>query len=335
MNSYALSGDIGDVIFSLRACHALKESGIYYLNDRPFTKAWDKARLDALLPLIESQPYIESAMHGEAPEPTHDFTDFRRGGLPYMVNLSVIIARWVGVELPSDRHEPWLTAEPSPTTAGKVIIHRSPRYHNNQFPWRTLAEAYGDRMVAVGLPGEHQALEIELGRKVPLVETASYAELASLIAGADLFIGNQSSPHALAAGLGVPIIQETSSRPPDCIFPSKTTFHVADGFVSVDGVDYGTRSTTRLDPNTLPPGGWRYDGMKAASLNSLIRDVARVCGTTNEEAKDLIVEETTKLVRESHPTFQRTKSTDLLTHLEKINPKTLLLSKKVGVSFEK
>jgi ADP-heptose:LPS heptosyltransferase len=46
-------------------------------------------------------------------------------------------------------------------------------------------------------------------------------ELARVIAGASVFIGNQSAPMAIAAGLGKNLIEECWQGNPNCLFPKR------------------------------------------------------------------------------------------------------------------
>jgi hypothetical protein len=312
---FAMSGDLGDVIFSLRIAHQINDpEATYYLTDRPFTKAWNKARLDALIPLLEAQPYIDRAIHGEPIKASHDMTDFRQVGHPFFTPLADLHAKWLGMELPD--YTPWLTAEPNPDFEGKVIIHRSPRYHNMHFPWQRIIDHFGDRVVAVGLPEEHAMFERFISRKIPLIQTENYLECAEILTGCSLFIGNQSSPCAIAIGLGIPVIQETSPRVPDCVYTGANAFYAAGAHVEVDGITIGTPLRRHIDRNVIPPGGWRLNGKSNTTFSTLVTK----SGLPKEEAEQAILEETTAYVREKYPTFQPDPQADLLKKLSEINP---------------
>jgi hypothetical protein len=77
-----------------------------------------------------------------------------------------------------------------------------------------------------------------------------------LIAGADLFIGNQSSPMALAIGLGVPFIQETCLWTPDCLYPRAEGTYCYDGGISQFDIP-AFEPPPDVDRSVLPPGGWQ------------------------------------------------------------------------------
>jgi hypothetical protein len=313
--SYAMSGDLGDILYSMRTCHQLNDpNSTYYLVDRPFTKPWNPARLEALMPLMEAQPYLGRVVYGEPKESlTHNFTDFRRH-LPYSVSLADIHAAWVGVTL--NPYTPWLKVKPSKEMNGKVLVHKSPRYANPKFPWRALADKYGDRMVAVGVEDELHVLVTALGREIPLRKTKSYLELAELIAGCDLFIGNQSSPCAIALGLGVPTVQETCLRQPDCIFPGANAYYGWSSEVVIDGQLYGVKSPKFIDKGIVPPMGWivytdNGTRIHSTSIGTVASQLMREMNINRESAEEVILEQNTERVRRDYPTFQPNKESEL------------------------
>lgn len=310
-----MSGDLGDIIYSMRVCHQLNDpNSTYYLVDRPFTKPWNQARLDALMPLMEAQPYIGRVWYDEPKEKlTHDFIDFRCG-LPYSVSLADIHAAWVGVKLLP--YKPWLFVDASKEMSGKVVVHKSPRYANPKFPWQALADKYGDRMVAVGVEDELHVLTSALGMNIPFRPTSSYLELAELIAGCDLFIGNQSSPCAIALGLGVPTVQETTTRQPDCIYPGANAYFGYSSEVIIDNQLYGSRAQWYIDRNILPPGGWIVytdsgRRLHSTSINTVANQLMQELKIDRNAAIEIIMEQNTIRVRRDHPTFQPSKESDM------------------------
>ena len=110
--------------------------------------------------------------------------------------------------------EPWLTV-PDPIKTSPVVIHRSPRYHNDSFPWCKVVEKYKGNIVMIGMRSEHETFCKQFG-EVPYLHTKDYLELARVIAGAELFIGNQSSPYAVAEGLKKRTCQEMCLRIANC-----------------------------------------------------------------------------------------------------------------------
>ena len=108
------------------------------------------------------------------------------------------ILDWISDYLGQGRiaYDPWLSVEGC-VHAADVVVHRSPRYRNELFPWGDAVALYAGRMAVVGSPEEHKEFCQRWG-EVPYRPTRDYLELAQVIAGARLFIGNQSSPMAVA-----------------------------------------------------------------------------------------------------------------------------------------
>lgn len=221
MISLKHEGDLGDIIASLPILRALG-GGEIVISESKFRdrgrsprETMRGARYEAIRPLLEAQPYVTAVSWEDEPQGiTHDLSHFRQLPFKKGENLATWQARYVGVEIDL---EPWLTV-PTFSPHGKTVIARSPRYHNYFFPWPELITKNAP-VVFVGLPSEHVAFERETHWNMPYQPTANLLELAQVIAGAKLFIGNQSSPFWVAAGLGVPLIQESWSFDLNSIVP--------------------------------------------------------------------------------------------------------------------
>lgn len=171
------------------------------------------ARYEAIRPLLQAQPYVTAVSWADAPTGiTHDLSFFRTQPPLKGENLTERQARFLDVSI---SQEPWLTV-PEFVPHGRTVISRSLRYHNFFFPWGELIHKCAP-VTFVGLPAEHAALERETKWSFPYEATRDLLELAQVIAGAKLFIGNQSAPFWIAAGIGVPIIQETFETDPNSI----------------------------------------------------------------------------------------------------------------------
>jgi hypothetical protein len=232
------SGDMGDCILSLPILKHLG-GGEYIVGSRPFTRfiTW----FDVIRPLFEIQPYVQKFRWEVAGEQfTHDMSTFRppRPSLTLTQLMAEHVKTW-----PVDVASPWLTV--TPTVNDRVIIHRSDRYRNDLFPWQQIVEFYGDRLLMVGLPHEHAQFQGSYG-KVEFYAIRDYLDLAQMIAGSYLFIGNQSSPMAVAQGLKHRLIQETCLWTPDCIFPHNDAQYCYDGAAVLPN-DRGESITTRND----------------------------------------------------------------------------------------
>lgn len=212
-------------------------------------------RVGVLKSLLEAQSYVGCVSHGDAPKDDYavNFSTFRNGGLIYGVSLGDLQSEWVNANAD---FEPWLQVEPSKQGRGRIVCHRSPRYHNPYFRWDEVGAKFGTQLLFVGLPHEVEELRRVTEVHAEYLITHDYLELSQLIAGADLFIGNQSSPMALAIGLGVPFIQETCLWTPDCLYPRKNGLYCYDGGIPSLNLSPFV-SPPDVERNVLPPGGWQ------------------------------------------------------------------------------
>jgi len=200
-------GDIGDCIAALPSIRAMG-GGHIRIGSRPdgSRETMKGKRYEALRPLLAAQPYVASvAWTDDWSEITHDFSTFRGSGLRQGESLAHWQARHIGTDIST---EPWLSVRPSKVAYGRTVIARSPRYHNTARCWQKVVSRFKDALF-VGLPEEHKALQGFTGSKIDYAPTNDLLEMAQIIAGASLFIGNQSSPWWIACGLGVPTIQES------------------------------------------------------------------------------------------------------------------------------
>lgn len=195
-----------------------------YVDDRPWTKPIVN-RIDAFKRLIESQG-IEVKKH-EGENIDFDLSTYRNGGMIYGDNIANRVARWMGVKI--DLSKPWMQIdEKNPATKGKIVVSRGARWHGEFFPWGELVDALGDKMLFVGLEEEHDDFCEKFGSVAYLPNEDLY-DVARAINSADLFIGNQSSPNAIANGLGARSIVETCLYAFDCIYRRDNVTYCHDG----------------------------------------------------------------------------------------------------------
>ena len=93
--------------------------------------------------------------------------------------------------------------------------------------------AQGGKMIFVGTKKEHKQFINEIGN-IDYYETNNLYNLAMIINGSLIFIGNQSCPYSIAEAMKKNTIQETSVNIPNCIFErnnalfNTTSFNVID-----------------------------------------------------------------------------------------------------------
>lgn len=185
--------------------------------------------------LLKQQAYVSDVLPWNGQRTDYNLNDFRAmmsKAVSRGKSKDVCLSDWVldthGVQR-SERDRQWLTVEPlkiapvviSRAGAGRESRHR---YHNYQFPWNRVVEKYSDAAVFIGTEPEHREFCDVFGN-VPWHPTADLFEAARVIAGCDLFVGNQSCPHMIAQGLFKNIVLEVWPQGPNCCFHRKGVIH--------------------------------------------------------------------------------------------------------------
>lgn len=226
MKSFLSAGDRGDLLASLPAVKALG-GGIYYIQAANYTRERltpDKwCGLDRIL---KAQPYISDVQEWRGERPTFNMNDFRARldmSLRQNRDRDKLLIAWhceqFGIPMTA-ADQPWLTI-PLKRVA-RVVFNRTgtgrhPRhvYHNPRFPWHLVWQKYKDDAVFVGTSEEYEVFRATCG-DVPHEKTADLYEAAQVIAGCDLFVGNQSACFWISAGLFKPIVLEVWPSGPNC-----------------------------------------------------------------------------------------------------------------------
>lgn len=223
MLTFIHSGDAGDLIYALPVIKHIAPAGAdLILGTKQRVRAAFSPEWGAnIIPLLEIQPYIKGVrIQVDGDSWTHDMDPFRnlvftrtkRGK-----NLTSYTCDVFGVPY-SCADQPWLSVDYPVHVGGcPVVVNRTSRYNNPNFPWVRVCATYRDRMVFVGTKDEWERFSFAYG-SIPYCPTSNALELARMIAGCRLFIGNQSLCYAIAEGLKQNTLQETFPRFPDCIF---------------------------------------------------------------------------------------------------------------------
>lgn len=227
------SGKLGDIVYALPTVRAL---GINHLilnvslpPDEPL-RWMDAGAARQLVPLLLNQTYIKRVSLSECHLPLEhawggisgvefNFDLFRNVARhligPPPQGLAPTIARFS-----PDRHpvhlvqifgasqgarvegtDPWLTVPKSAEAEGTVVVSvtRNWRTYPDHY-WRDLLDGL-PRARFVGGPGERERAGLS---HLPELAAKDHLQLASHIAGADLFLGTVSFPYSLAEGLKTP-----------------------------------------------------------------------------------------------------------------------------------
>jgi hypothetical protein len=253
MSTFLSSGDFGDIIYALPSIRALGGGTIFFAN-RPWTRTrWSQRVLAVIKPLIDGTGYCEAQLHdGEWID--YDFSSFRHGGYKLGDTIVERQRRWVGapeIYNYGHRFRPWLRAEGN--HVAPIVINRAARWHGFDFPWRQIVKEFYDDIVFIGLQSEHEAFQKEFGqggRGVFFCPTENLLEAAEVIAGCDLFIGNQSACNAIANGLGKSIVLEVCPYGPDCFLRKENSFFSFNGEVEIEAGGAGGSRKLSIPPRS-------------------------------------------------------------------------------------
>jgi hypothetical protein len=215
MKSFIHNGHIGDIIAFLPTMRHLGGGRLVVTDEAwPGEHSMRGFKFESLRPLAEAQDYVESCeISGPTGGGDHDVRGFRRH-LSGHHSLLEEQAEELGQPAITSK---WLHVNPDDRFKGRVIVCRSPRYRNYYFPWKVVLRRLGDRAIFIGTDREHHDMQMEACRPIERVNFENCLQIARAIEASDLFIGNQSSPFWIAAGLNHRLLQETDYTQPNSI----------------------------------------------------------------------------------------------------------------------
>jgi hypothetical protein len=207
------SGNAGDIIYSLPAAMALAgdieihyrmnpgQKGNYGKKPHPLGGLMLNEKMFSMLhPLLSEQSYIHScAVYNGADAIDYDFDLIRT--YPFPLNRGNI-SRWYFhlFAISADLSVPWLHVKPDDSWHEHIIIARSQRYNAPAISYSFLNKY--KKKIFIGVEAEWKEMKKTLP-DIEYVPVTDFLQMASIIAGSRLFIGNQSFPFSLAEGLKV------------------------------------------------------------------------------------------------------------------------------------
>ena len=213
------SGHMGDLIYALPVIKKLSENhtcnlfiGInkictnekyknhtsagVFINDRIFNYA---------LPLIGKQKYLNKVQKYIDQKIDINLDLFRdMPGKPS--NSSKWYFHITGVH--ADLHKPFLDTQEHDKIKNKIVISRSLRNKNTFIDYSFLND-FCDQLIFIGLKDEY----LDLKKVIPELkhyDPLDFFEMSQIIKSSKFFLGNQSSPFAIAEGLKVPRLLENT-----------------------------------------------------------------------------------------------------------------------------
>lgn len=212
------SGDLGDIIYALPTIRAAGGGTLYVYHSTIWGRhGMDANKAESLRSLLVLQPYINEVIFCANGLPDgsreHKLNLFRLNRK--VRNLADMHLASYGFA-PSQREKRWITVDRA-NPASRVVFARSARYHNRRFPWKRVWKKFERVAGFVGTIDEYSDF-CDLVGPVLHLPTRNLLEVAQVIAGSQLFVGNQSCPAAIAEGLKHPMILEVCPRCANCSF---------------------------------------------------------------------------------------------------------------------
>lgn len=251
MKTFKHSGTLGDILYSLPVVkylnggefylHLNQVSWIaqYYYKSQPSSYHENKMNsrdIEFMQDFMMSQPYIKKfAALDPKQEITHNLDRFRPTFVHHPTNYIQIYCECFNItDLDTQNqiiNQPWFSVpNPRSIPGHNIIINRTgrgwtPQERNPQWDlWRE--QKWDQQAIFVGLPEEYQEFCTWSKWQLDYIETKNLLEVAEIIAGATLFIGNQSMALSLAQGLQIPYIYERRRDLPlernESYFPTHT-----------------------------------------------------------------------------------------------------------------
>jgi hypothetical protein len=173
---------------------------------------------NALRPLLLAQDYIEDFIEWDGQVVDFNF-DLIRENPTTMAGGQ--INRWpmyIWPDMATDLSKEWLRIPYNidQRVIGKILINRTERYNNILISYNFLKQ-YGDKVIFVGLPNEHDVFCKQNKLDIQRLEAADYLEIATAIYNCKFYIGGQSSIFQVAEGLKIPRVLEVCNSIPNVI----------------------------------------------------------------------------------------------------------------------
>ncbi len=218
------SGKLGDFIHSLYVIkNRTSSSGCLYITDNQ-RYGGDHFHFDIsrtyndLLPIVKCQSYIQEfrilESHDQLGPRYTNLNEWRNSPLLFNTNWSTILESVYNIPR---NPEPWLSMGhfkwedqdklisnqilEDPKFSDTIIIHRSslPQRWTSNFPWENIVKN-NKCVFLTSNPTEYNVFPYK--EHLPMLHLESLSDIFQAIGSCKMFVGNQSSPFAIAHGLG-------------------------------------------------------------------------------------------------------------------------------------
>lgn len=212
------SGALGDIIYSLPTIIAMGGGELWMRKWDQYVNAHTLFEAQRCLGAVHRPASDYSNDNGVVDLDVFREIEWRHRTAGDIRRLSEYFLLGLGVEF--DLSRPWLDA--NKRRVASIVVHRSTKYHDKEeINWQLLR---GRDVVFVGWEMQWRLFDKAYGLEVPFHRCEGLLEMAEVIHGCDLFVGNQSSGFAIAEALKVPRVLEVYHTNPNCM-PASTNGH--------------------------------------------------------------------------------------------------------------
>lgn len=207
------SGNSGDIIYALPCIIALAkgkkahlhlqidQKGAYGKNPHPLgDKMLTDKMVQMLKPLLENQSYFLSCHVYDGSQPIdYDLDIFR----DYPWNVSKRdLCRWYFLAFATnyELQNPWLKVSANTKYSNAIVVARSQRYNAAGIDYSFLRKY--NEIYFVGVKEEFEIMQ-QMVPQIVHQPVNNFLEMAAIIAGSKLFIGNQSFPFSIAEAMKI------------------------------------------------------------------------------------------------------------------------------------
>jgi len=208
---------LGDIIYSLPVIKHMGGGVLYLDPDSPhFPNQHDiwVERFQWLIPLLRRQPYIEHVKVWEGEPYEVDLDDYMKTThLTKGDRVSIVDNHFIAQGFEPVPYNPWLHAC-GMSRLNATIVANSNNHHDPELDWRKYIK--GNELF-VGTEKEADEFADRCEHRLRNIVCENALQLAEIIKGAEIFMGNQSLPLAIALGLGKRCLVEETPLYPNCI----------------------------------------------------------------------------------------------------------------------
>lgn len=247
------TGPVGDLIYSLALVKQYDCSNFYISGDA-------HPRCKPLVGFIRNQPYIDECeikgMNWFKTNPCYNLDGFRKILFRRSSNMTIIEAHFslMNKTFHKKYNNQWLFTEDKFNEKIDIVVHRSFRYiaRKDYLMFEFLKKINKQYNVyCIGYDAEAARFK---GMGIKHIKTSHIDELIAVINSCKVYIGNQSGPLAIAAGLGKNRLMEECPYLRDCYLNCPNEYKLTvDSAKNISNLEYLLNNTPkRLERHWKP-----------------------------------------------------------------------------------